>query len=296
MKLKLIIILGGLAAGIVLVRGPVVCGNTVKIFYSDGVIQQGDGYDRVEVYDTPPSHTTVNMTGGYVGRLPVVDTGLYTYDASIVNISGGIVEYLHTNNSSTVNISGGVVGSLWTPFGETTISSQDESTINVYEGGLLFGGSFAFFYMFDLSTLNVYGGGIDSFLISFNPSVVNIYDGSLSMVELGGPVNIYGGRIGGAFPSSFYSTVNIYGYDFVYEPHWYKTPPDDIIRGEQWVSRLTGMGLYGVPISIIDLPDPAINPNIHLIPEPGTMLLLALGGLLCAGTDGTEKIRKMTRR
>jgi hypothetical protein len=296
MKLKLIIILGGLAAGIVLVRGPVVCGNTVKIFYSDGVIQQGDGYDRVEVYDTPPSHTTVNMSGGYVGRLPVVDTGLFTYDASIVNISGGIVEYLHTHNSSTVNISGGVVGNWWTAFGETTISAHNSSTINMYEGGFLSGGSFAFFYMFDLSTLNVYGGGVDLFLVAFNPSVVNIYNGSLSTVELGGPVNIYGGRIGGAWTSYFLSTVNIYGYNFVYEPHWYKTLPDDVIRPDQWVSRLTGMGIYGVPISIIDLPDPATHPNIHLIPEPGTILLLALGGLLCAGTDRTEKIRKMTRR
>jgi hypothetical protein len=40
------------------------------------------------------------------------------------------------------------------------------------------------------------------------------------------------------------------------------------------------MGLYGVPISIIDLPDPATNPNIHLIPEPATFFLLGAGGLL----------------
>ena len=35
--------------------------------YSDTVIQEGDYYDTVvNVYDTPPDHTTVDMTGGFV--------------------------------------------------------------------------------------------------------------------------------------------------------------------------------------------------------------------------------------
>jgi hypothetical protein len=292
MKRKLTILYGFVVI-VVLVWGSIVCANAVKIFYSDGVIQQGESYDRVEVYDTPPLHTTVDMTGGYVGRPLDVDTGMYTYDASTVNISGGFADFLHTYDSSIVNVSGGVVGNL-VSLGERTITSHNSSTINVYEGGLLSGWSSSYFFMFDSSTLNVYGGDVDLFLIAFHPSVViNIYDGSLFNVELCGTANIYGGSIGGAWPSYFDSTaVNIYGSDFVYEPHWYKTPPDDPIRGEQWVSRLTGMGLYGVPISVIDLPDPATNPNIHLIPEAGTILLLGLGVL---GVLRDRRSRKITK-
>jgi hypothetical protein len=277
MKRKLILSFATMA--FVVLLGANIAQGTLKIFYSDGVIQQGESYDRVEVYDTPPSHTTVNMTGGHIGKPPDIDTGMYTYDASVVNISGGGVDFLHTYDSSTVNISGGGAGN-WESFGETTISTHNSSTINLYAGGGFDGGSSSYFFMFDSSTLNVYGGGVGLFLIAFNPSVVNIYDGDLFSVQLGGTANIYGGSIGGAWPSYFRATaVNIYGYDFVYEPHWYQTQPDDPIRPEQWISRLTGIGLYNVPISIIDLPDPATNPNIHLIPEPVTILLFVLGGI-----------------
>jgi len=201
MKRKMIFSCATMAI-VVLLWGSIVCGNTVKIFYSDGVIQQGESYDRVEVYDTPPSHTTVNITGGYVGWPLDVDTGLYTYDASTVNISGGYVDFLHTYDSSIVNVSGGMVGN-WDSFGEMTISAHNSSTINVYTEGVLTGGSAAFFQLYDSSTLNVYGGAVGLFLIAFNPSVVNIYDGFLFSVQLGGPANIYGGSIGGAGPAIF---------------------------------------------------------------------------------------------
>jgi hypothetical protein len=298
MKLKTEISAGFLAIAMVLFCESGVLGNTVKIFYSDGVIQQGESYERVEVYDTPPSHTTVNITGGYVGWPPDVDTGLYTYDASIVNISGGIVDYLHTHNSSTVNISGGWVGS-WPGPGERTISSHNSSTINVYEGGFLAGGSSAYFELFDSSTLNVYDGDIDIFFGAFDSTTVNVYGGSFMSFRAAGNsiTNIYGGEIG--YPWGFdvmpSAAVNIYGYEFVYDPHWFWAE-DDLIWGTRWVSRLTGIGFDGTPIEIIDIPDPAMTPNINLIPEPGTILLLALGGLLCAGIAGTKKIRKMTRR
>src|SRR4030042_6509914 len=63
---------------------------TTIAFYSDGVIKKGETYDKVDVYDTPPAHTTVDMTGGQVNR-----PGMFTYDATTVNISGGLVAFLH---------------------------------------------------------------------------------------------------------------------------------------------------------------------------------------------------------
>jgi len=75
------------------------------------------------------------------------------------------------------------------------------------------------------------------------------------------------------------STVNIYGSGFVYEPkgewRYYIDDPDN----GMWTSRLTGWGLDGTPITYLGMPDPATNPNIHLIPEPSSVTLFAIVGL-----------------
>jgi hypothetical protein len=273
-----LIILWGLAAGIVLVWGPVVCGNTVKIFYSDGVIQQGESYDRVEVYDTPPSHTTINMTGGHVYR-----PGMFTYDSSTVNISGGYVDLLDTHSSSIVNILGGYVceqGSY--------VISHDLSTVNLYEGGTLYGLSFGQFILQDSSVFNIYGGDALLFVMPFDLSVVNVHDGYIyggiepheySTINVyGGQVDLWGGILGNVIVPET-STVNIYGYSFVYEPkgewRYYIDDPDN----GMWTSRLTGWGLDGTLITYLGLPDPATHTNINLIPEPSTVVVLGLGAI-----------------
>lgn len=138
MKRKLVILWGCVGIIAVAFTGTWAHATTIA-FYSDGVIQEGDFYDIVEVHDTPPGHTTVDMTGGWVGY-----PGMSTFDTSVVNISAGGVGFLQTNDSSAVNISGGWVGHPMAG-GETTISAHDHSTINVYDGGLLAGGSFSYF-------------------------------------------------------------------------------------------------------------------------------------------------------
>lgn len=123
---------------------------TMIAFYSDGVIQEGDMYDIVEVYDTPPAQTTVDMTGGQVGY-----PGMSTFDTSVVNILGGFVGFLQTNDSSTANISGGWVADP-VFLEERTIGAHNQSTINVYDEGFLTGWSFSFFELYDSSTLRAY--------------------------------------------------------------------------------------------------------------------------------------------
>jgi hypothetical protein len=247
-----------------------------KVFTSDGVIQTGDIYDKVEVRDTKPLRTVVNMKGGFIDS-----PGMFTYDSSFVNILDGVVLFLHTYNSSTVNVRGGSIGRDASGAG-TVVTAKDLSVINVYEGGRVAGGTGGACELYDLSTMNVYGGGVGLFWTAHDYSVVAIYDGFVSDITASdrSTVNIRGGSIGSSLGGFFCgpsATVNIYGYDFEYNPKWRWS--DDLILGPRWVSRLTGRGFDGTPIEITGIADPSEYPNIHLIPEPTTILLLALGSL-----------------
>jgi len=235
---------------------------TTIAFYSDGVIRAGDEYDRVEVYDTPPFHTTVDMTGGAVGRGGDLDTGVFSYDSSTVNMTGaGSYSYhLYTHDWSTANISGGLVGD-WGLFGGTSIAAYDSSTINVYDGSMLTGGSLTFFELFDSSELNVYGGNLALFLWAHGSASLNIYGGRFFDVWMSdcSTVNVYGGFVGtflenNPVPST--ATVNFYGWGFEYKAEGGWEYLDDPAEG-WWVSKLTGYGFDGSPITYMGLPDPA---------------------------------------
>lgn len=246
------------------------------------IITDGMNINKIELYDLefifndgiplpsvfPP--TTVDMIGGQVGEISDSDSGMFTYESSTFNMSGGVVDYLHTYNSSTANISGGLI-SEWECWETDTISAHDSSTINVYDGALLFGGSFHFFDLYDSSTLNVHGGDVWLFLFAHNNSIVNIYGGDLFTIvpDDSSTVNIYGGYIRTFAENVFIpetATVNIYGYGFNYSPEaeWrYYVDPND----GWWVSELWGRGCDGRPINYWGLPDPAAQSNINLIPD-----------------------------
>jgi hypothetical protein len=254
---------------------------TTMAFYSDGVIQDGDVYDIVEVYDTPPAQTTVDMTGGDIGEPHYPDSpdsGIFTYDASTLNMSGGDACHLYTHDSSTVNISGGVVEDVYLMF-ETIVAGYDSSVINVYDGGLIAGApNLAFFELFDSSELNVYGGTVGPCLCTRDSASVNVYGGKLWNLMISGwsSVNIYGGYIdtfleNDSLPST--AAINFYGWGFEYKAEAVWVHFDDDPPEGWWISKLTGYGFDGNPITYFGLPDPALNPNIRFIPEPSTFLL-----------------------
>jgi len=111
-------------------------------FTFDANIIDGDYYDVVWVYDSPPDQTTVDMFGGSV-------RGFMTYDFSVVNIYDGELRHgASTYNSSVLNIYGGLITFEGSGFG-------DSSIVNLYGGDVSIGTpGFA-----PEATMNIYGYG-----------------------------------------------------------------------------------------------------------------------------------------
>lgn len=153
-------------------------------FYSDATIGNGDVYDWVYVYDTPPDHTVVDMHGGSV-------FAFITYDSSTVNIYGGELERgIVAYDSSTVNIHRGSVtidGSLFT----------DSSTLNIFGGDVLLGHS----CVADSSTINIFGGDVlFHHLYAEDSSTINIYGYGFSEF----PASLLTGYLSDGSPFEFF--------------------------------------------------------------------------------------------
>jgi len=97
-------------------------------FTSDANIQTGDTYNGVSIYDTPPNHTTVTMTGG------TVHDSMNVCNASTLNMSGGNVNGLNAFGQSMVNISGGSIGGVTVYDNATVTVSQNASLYTVGVG------------------------------------------------------------------------------------------------------------------------------------------------------------------
>jgi hypothetical protein len=168
------------------------------------------------------------------------------YNNAKVDMTGGIVTVqLGAYDSSTVNISGGVLHGVFTS------SESASSTLNL-SGSMQADGV----KIWGLGTLNMFGGIVGSVEIH---NIANLYDGIISDYLLAT------------------STVNVYGYDFQYNP----------LAGDYRGGQLTGFWMNDIPFSIDlyydDTPGGSLvdtYPHIVLIPEPATILLLGLGVLL----------------
>jgi hypothetical protein len=91
--------------------------------YSNAVIQDGDTYNYVSVYDTPPETTTLDMFGGSL-------VSLRTYDTSISNIyRGQIIGEIGVLDQSSVALYGGNF--------EIYFSTNDSATLSIYGGELV---------------------------------------------------------------------------------------------------------------------------------------------------------------
>jgi len=153
-----------------------VCGARATLnidIYSDKLIKNGDEYNTADVYDTPPSRTTVTMIGGIVGRME-------TFDSSVLNITDGDISILHAYDFSTVNASGGYIHSP---------TAWDSSTINIS------------------GTFNAVEVGATA------TGIVNVMGGSMKAIAgWGGVINLYGGTVTDNM-HAVSGWVNVFGYD-----------------------------------------------------------------------------------
>ena len=133
----------------------------------------------------------------------------------------------------------------------------------------MFGGSVEVFHTYDSSTVNIHGGELTAQVGLWELSTMNIYSGDItldsSLFTDSSTLNIYGGDVFlGAPHAEDSSTINIYGYGFSEFPAF----------------SLTGYLADGSPFKFIELTHAISHINLIVIPEPTTLLLLGLGGLL----------------
>ncbi len=133
----------------------------------------------------------------------------------------------------------------------------------------MFGGSVKSIYAFNSSTVNIFGGEIRKSVSMWESSTTNIYGGNIMLDGClftdFSILNIYGGDVFlGAPYAEESSTINIYGYEFSEFPAF----------------SLTGYLSDGSPFEFIELTHAISHINLIVIPEPASVLLLGLGGLL----------------
>lgn len=187
---------------------------------------------------------------------------IQTFDNATVDIVGGnVTEALVTFGSNTINVSGGYVNGLGTNLGDGTI-------FNIFEGA-------------NISKLTV-----------SRPARSYINGGSIGIIDVSTTeeVNLTGGIITDYLVVS--SAIDIYGYNFNYDP----------FAGDYDGGQLTGFWLDDTAFSIDlknygggDFPVGITYDNLNLVPEPATLALFGLGGLLICRRKNQIPVCKLFR-
>ncbi len=236
-----------------------------KIYYPNNL----SGYER----------SMINVLGGIIDQF-------YSYDSSRVSISGGSIDSLNSRDSSGVNISGGSIRYFQSSafsFVKISGGSVDNLISRSSSSVKISGGSVSWLGSTGSSQVYISGGSIN-WLRSYDSSRVDIFDGSINAIYSydSSRVNITGGSIGGDLKLQEQSQIQIFGFDFTVNGSPFGYGELTSIFGGypkyEPPRHLTGTLLSGEPID----KDFYIgnNARIILIPEPATILLLGLGGLM----------------
>jgi hypothetical protein len=283
-------------------------GQMDKLFVRDSSIVNISGGSVDYLY--AQNSSTVDMFGGRVLRFSTYDncivnymapwparvTGFYIYNNSTVNVSSGQVTNIFARGSSTVNFSGERISWLETHNTSTVnfsgerliyLYTYDDSTVNLSGGSLYRGYTYGnstvnmldvsveqYFWVYDDSTVNISGGEVPILSISHN-STVNISDGLMNTVRTYGNsfVNVSGGQVD-SIKAYYNSTVTFIGRDFYLGDGL--SLDGNRILGIGYLSGKWYDGTYWM--TSIDRNDDYAT--IQIIPEPITLSLLLMGGLV----------------
>ena len=217
-------------------------------FYEDGTIGLGDEYANVRLFDTPPDHTTVDMTGGSAYNI-------LTYDFSTLNVTGGVTE-IGAFDESTINVGGGTIYGL---------GALNSSNVNV------FGGSVYSLSAHDTGTVNVWGNADVDVLIALGYGGVEVTGGTISHIGAGefGTVNLSGGLVSDYLGASGSGVINIFGYDL-----------EKFASGGKYGNGFVS-GVWQDDVAFnFDFYGSGTYSRVALIPEPSTLAIIMAGVLL----------------
>jgi hypothetical protein len=249
--------------------------GTVRIFGSLRNDSFADGTLNLISSPLPTAPSIINLPTDPVPR------GLRTGQTLNLNTDGDLGQFFTAASVSVVNVNGGSVG--------RGFIAESDSTININDGAV--GRDFV---AFTGSTVNIVGGTVGRNFNANSGSTINISGGTVSGdfdAASGSTVNITGGIIGSGFDAFAGSAINLIGFSFVLDgvdlaPGM---TPDDIFPITDRDVVLEGVLADGSPFSFdlnsnfsnfLDFFDPNATLTVTLVPEPGSLVLLGVGGLL----------------
>jgi hypothetical protein len=203
----------------------------------------------IELYDgdrilNGQEYENVHVISGYVEMLGGIVGTIDTQNSSNFKMDNGYTSYLTGHNDSTIDIAGGNI---------YVAASVDYANMKIS------GGSTELLEAVDDSHMNIWGGSVASQFIIQDRANVNIYGGDFSFIRARNA-----------------PTINIYGYDFEYNN----------FAGNYGDGQLTGKWSNGNSFAIDLYFETATGERTYphlsfvLTPEPATVLLLGVGGVL----------------
>jgi len=170
MKSQLLVTLALIA--VILSLGTIPAQATNKVFTESGEIIDGDEWVLVDIYN----------------------------DDTVVDMSGGMCDYITTYNGSTLNITGG----------QAQVGAQDYSTVDI-SGGTISNSAYAYLN----STIYYSGSAYGQNLGAFDSGKVYMTGGTVENIGSidSGIFNLYGGNITDSIFGSGSAIINIFGYD-----------------------------------------------------------------------------------
>ena len=267
--------------------GNILAWNNSSVAVTDGAIR------GVSIWDY--GHMT--MVGGELNNL-------YAYDDSTAIISGGMIDSLGTNGRSSLNISGGKVTGSFIAWNHSNIAVSggelfngievfDSSKISVTGGtigGSLYtkdeaevvmtGGSVQYFYARGNSTVTMTGGSTNWKTYARNDSVITFSGGKIGsslLVYNNGMIYLDGSNF--SITTGGVTTVLKYGDSLMSYCSLIENDDRDYYTGT--ISGILADGsLMSNDFSIFNNDYYEGIGDIVVIPEPVTLFLLGLGGLM----------------